>query len=266
MTISSLITAFISAHLLVISIKCEQDPSLPQSLANRLLVISFSENPQTENFLRFNRSLEAYELDVEVLDASPNRWFDRRVDTDSDKSKRFRLLQSALSVHKNEQDLLILIVDSSNLIFNGDKKAILSRFQKFGPSTKLVFSADSTCWPDARLESIYPPPKVPKGQRFLSSQAFIGYAPTLWEIFNGTSKQEELIHDMQLYLTNLYLDAERRQQLGIELDHRSELFQNLHNLDDSVELDIYSDGVNLKNRVYQTEPVVVLGSGTSRVS
>ena len=64
-----------------------------------------------------------------------------------------------------------------------------------------------------------------KGQRFLNSALFIGYASDLYKILNEASAEN--IEDEQLFFTKTFLDEKKREQFKIKLDQRMQLFQNL---------------------------------------
>jgi procollagen-lysine,2-oxoglutarate 5-dioxygenase len=66
---------------------------------------------------------------------------------------------------------------------------------------------------------------VEKGQRFLNSALFIGYASDLYKILNEASAEN--IEDEQLFFTKTFLDEKKREQFKIKLDQRMQLFQNL---------------------------------------
>lgn len=234
--------------------------------------MTVTESPTSESFMRFNQSVEAFGLDLTVLVLKANENYN----DNSLGQQKFKRIRDALSAYKNEPELLIMLVDSKNLIVNGDRKAILDRFNKFGSSTKILFSADSNCWPDSSLQSNYSTTES-IGQRYLDSRALIGYAPILWDFINSPAgdkfsikkslpSSNNIDNDFQLYSTNVYLNLETRKSLGIVLDHKAELFENLHSTKNDVELEFDLDGVILKNLAYRTNPVVVHGSGSSKVS
>ncbi len=64
-----------------------------------------------------------------------------------------------------------------------------------------------------------------KGQRFLNSALFIGYASDLYKILSEASAEN--IEDEQLFFTKTFLDEKKREQFKIKLDQRMQLFQNL---------------------------------------
>lgn len=254
----------ISSILAIAKIEAQEDVQV-KSAISRLLVMTVASDPNNEAFQRFNRSVEAYELDLTVLFPPATSTSNRQEGEEA--TSKIDLVRKALAVHKNEQGLAVLLVDSQNLILNGDKNDILARFSKFDSKTKILFSADSRCLPNPELAPQYP--KAPSGgDRFLNSDALIGFAPALWELFNLSNEIEQKQQDnkdFQSYCTQAYLDANIRQKLAIELDHKAELFQNLHSLESDVEVELNLDSVKLKNRAYSSEPVVVHGDGPSRV-
>lgn len=242
-----------------------RDAQTDKQPINRLLVMTIANDPNDERFQRFNRSVEAFDLDLTVLSQN-KREGGERVDR-PENTRKLDLFRKALAVHRNEQDLVLMLVDSSNLIVNGNKKDILSRLDKFDSNTRILFSAESRCRPDPQLASKYPKSSL-QGDRFLNSEALIGYAPALWELLNLSNEIEQtpkVDDDFQLYCTQTYLDSNIRQKLAIEIDHKAELFQNLHSSESSVEIELSPDSVKLKNRAYSTEPVVVFGDGSSKV-
>lgn len=225
--------------------------SAQRPTVNRLLLITTTSNANSEAFKRFNRSVQAYHLDLSVIASQPNA-----------RSDRIEVLKKALTTYKNEPTLVVMVVDSQNSVINANAQDILARFDKFKPETRIVFSADPKCWPDSSLESKYPSLDGTAGNRFLNGRAFIGFAPKLWDLLTWNIKDQ----DEQLFFTKAYLDPDARSQLAIEIDHKAELFQNLDSLEGDVRLEFHSDSVSLKNSIYQSEPVVVHGGGASRVS
>lgn len=235
---------------------------------DRLIVVTDVDDLSHESFTRFNRSLQVYGLDLIILQrrTPPN---ERKKETKIDS---FRKLVAA---YKDDQNLLILKLDSNNAILNGDKNAIVTRFlDKFNPNTRVLFSADSVCWPNSSLQTSFPQP-VTGGERFLNSKAFIGFAASLWELLNvpiqverGTSVRanEDEDNEAQLYYTRAFLNTDIRRKIGIEIDHRAELFKNLHGSKSNVELNFESESVKVKDLDYLTEPVVLQGNRESKVS
>lgn len=223
---------------------------------NRLLLVTVANNPSSESFQRFNRSVASFELELSVLSS-------KDVEQDLDDRQRVELIRKALNNHKNDEDLLIMLLDNDNIVVNGHKRDVLARFDKFKPKTRIVIAADDTCWPDASLESKYSKPSS-VGLNFLNSGALIGYAPKLWDLFSLLEPQTGE-SSLQSALTKVYLNGEIRDRLAIELDRRAELFQRLPVNETDVELIIDSNHNKLKNLLYSTEPLVVQGRKSSDV-
>lgn len=254
-----------------------------QHKLDRLLVVTYEgDKLNREAFERFNRSLQVNKLDLVVLRPSSRLSNDGRARAEN----KIDLLKNLVGAYKDEQNLLILLVNGENTIINGDINDIVRRLsEKFNPRTRVIFSADSICWPNASLDSSYLKP-VSGGEPYLNSKAFLGYASALWDLLsvslNGKKKilvnqtkasfpvddvDDDDDNEIQLHFTKLYLDANVRREIGIELDHRAELFQNLPSFQSNVvELEITNETAKLKNLPYLTEPIVVQGNEASRVS
>jgi procollagen-lysine,2-oxoglutarate 5-dioxygenase len=112
---------------------------------------------------------------------------------------------------------------SYDVIFLASLKKIVDKFKEW-QDTRVLFSAEEFCWPDKSLASSYP--EVKRGMRYLNSGGFIGYASDIIGILN--TKSIEDTDDDQLFYTKIYLDPELRNKYKIQLDHKSEIFQNLN--------------------------------------
>lgn len=234
---------------------------------DRLIVVASEYDLSHESFTRFNRSLQVYGLDLIVLRT-------KSFSNERKKETKIDLFRKLVAAYKNDQSLLILKLDSNSAILNGDKNEIVTRFlDKFNPNTRVLFSSDSICWPNSSLATSFPEP-VTGGERFLNSKAFIGYATSLWELLSAPSlaetdvsfrKNDDEDDEAQLYFTRAFLNADIRRKIGIEIDHRAELFKNLHGSKSNVELKLENDSVRVKDLDYLTEPVVLQGNRDSKV-
>lgn len=77
-------------------------------------------------------------------------------------------------------------------------------------------------------------PQVSKGRRYLNSGLFIGYAPELYRLLIRLPVGYQ--DNDQQYFTRLYLDETVRREFGWKLDHCSEIFQNLGDAVQDIEL------------------------------
>lgn len=112
---------------------------------------------------------------------------------------------------------------SYDVIFLAPWDIIIEKFKE--SKAKVLFGAENFCWPDDGLKTLYPPVES-DGQKYLNSGLFIGYAANIINILN--SKDIKDTDDDQLFYTNVYLNKELREENGIKLDHKSNLFQNLN--------------------------------------
>lgn len=111
---------------------------------------------------------------------------------------------------------------SYDIVFASTLDVIVHKFRKSG--AKILFGAEHFCWPDETVEHIYP--EVAKHlPRFLNSGLFIGFAPEIYEMLSAPIKNKE---DDQLYYTKVFLDETQRAKLGIQLDYKSDVFQNFN--------------------------------------
>jgi procollagen-lysine,2-oxoglutarate 5-dioxygenase len=174
---------------------------------------------------------------------------------------KVNLFKNFMQNYKNDENQVILFVDSYDVIITSDETEILKRFNEIG--AKVLFSSEGFCWPDKSLESQYPKTEG-GGKAFLNSGGFIGFAPQIYEIVSS-SKIDDLSDD-QLFYTKVYLDENLRKKLKIKLDHKSAIFQNLNGAVGDVEIRFTSDDAYIQNTAYQTNPLVIHGNGPSKVA
>lgn len=98
---------------------------------------------------------------------------------------------------------------------------IIRKFMRF--NSRILFSSESSCWPDASLVEKYP---KSTGNRYLNSGIFMGYANDIYKML--TVETIDDTGDDQLFYTKVYINKDVREKLNIKLDHQSEVFQNLY--------------------------------------
>ncbi|KAF5273202.1 hypothetical protein FQR65_LT17183 [Abscondita terminalis] len=142
-----------------------------------------------------------------------------------------------------------------DVMFLSDLNAIINVFKK--TEARILFGAESACWPDSNLEKLYPP--VESGKRFLNSGLYMGYASDIYELLNDVPIKDT--DDDQLYFTLRFLDASLRDRLHFKLDSNSEIFQNLNGATSEVELFLDNEKeykeYRLRNVVTHTQPLIV---------
>lgn len=223
----------------------------------KLKVITTATN-ETDGYKRFMRSVRMFDLDVEVVGMHV-AWRGGDVVRFPGGGHKVNMLRPVIDQWKNEENLVVMFVDSYDVVFTMGADDMLQKFKDF--DCRLVFSAESFCWPDVSLASKYP--RVGLGKRFLCSGGFIGYAREVAAVVSDHIIEDT--DDDQLYYTQLYLDPEKRSSLDMRLDHRSHFFQNLNGAKDEVDVRLNSSHVTVINSIYDTTPAVLHGNGPSKV-
>ncbi|KAJ2954356.1 hypothetical protein O0L34_g2618 [Tuta absoluta] len=227
----------------------------------KVLTVATDDNHGLQRYLR---SAKTYGIDVEVLGLG-EKWKGGDMNYQGG-GQKINLLKQKLNEMMKDQankDTIILFTDSYDVMFLGDMNSILSKFRSF-ENTKVLFSAEQFCWPEAQLAFQYPKSDVPN--RFLNSGGFIGYLPELAEIVNYKVIDDK--QDDQLYYTKIYLDKSLRETLKISLDHYSAIFQNLNGALSDVKLttNATQDWPVIENTVTKQIPLIVHGNGPSKLT
>uniref|UniRef100_A0A8B9JXB0 PLOD1-3-like GT domain-containing protein n=1 Tax=Astyanax mexicanus TaxID=7994 RepID=A0A8B9JXB0_ASTMX len=131
--------------------------------AEKLLVLTVA-TQETDGFLRFMQSAKYFNYTMKVLGMSED-WKGGDVGRTIGGGQKVRLLKEAMETLAEQEDLVVLFVDSYDLIFAGGPDEILRKFQQ--ANHKLMFAAEGVIWPDSRLAEKYP--YVRSGKRFLNS-------------------------------------------------------------------------------------------------
>uniref|UniRef100_A0A8K9XXV1 procollagen-lysine 5-dioxygenase n=1 Tax=Oncorhynchus mykiss TaxID=8022 RepID=A0A8K9XXV1_ONCMY len=167
-----------------------------------LLVITVA-TEDTDGFTRFMRTSKEFNYTVKVLGLG-EQWKGGDVARTVGGGQKVRWLKTELLKHSAKKDMVIMFVDSYDVILASGPEELLWKFSRLGH--RLVFSAEGFCWPDQKLAPKYPP--VHTGKRYLNSGGFIGYAPELSEIVQQWKHKDN--DDDQLFYTKIYLDKVQR--------------------------------------------------------
>uniref|UniRef100_A0AAZ3PL43 PLOD1-3-like GT domain-containing protein n=1 Tax=Oncorhynchus tshawytscha TaxID=74940 RepID=A0AAZ3PL43_ONCTS len=223
-----------------------------------LLVITVA-TEDTDGFTRFMRTSKEFNYTVKVLGLG-EQWKGGDVARTVGGGQKVRWLKTELLKHSAKKDMVIMFVDSYDVILASGPEELLWKFSRLGH--RLVFSAEGFCWPDQKLAPKYPP--VHTGKRYLNSGGFIGYAPELSEIVQQWKLKDN--DDDQLFYTKIYLDKVQRTKYNMTLDHRSRIFQNLNGAIEEVVLKFEKARVRARNVAYDTLPVIIHGNGPTKVT
>ncbi|XP_060750983.1 multifunctional procollagen lysine hydroxylase and glycosyltransferase LH3 [Tachysurus vachellii] len=225
--------------------------------ADDLLVITAA-TEETDGFKRFMRTAQEFNYTVKVLGLG-EEWRGGDVAKTVGGGQKVRWLKKEMQKYKDKLDLVILFVDSYDVILSAGPDELLRKFSRF--NHRVVFSAEGFCWPDQRLASKYP--VVHTGKRYLNSGGFIGYAPEIYTLVQQWKYRDN--DDDQLYYTRVYLNKEQRTKFNMTLDHKSRIFQNLNGAIEEVVLKFEKSRVRARNVAYDTLPVVIHGNGPTKL-
>ncbi|XP_023821824.1 procollagen-lysine,2-oxoglutarate 5-dioxygenase 3 isoform X4 [Oryzias latipes] len=229
----------------------------PKELMENLLVITAA-TEETDGFRRFMRTAREFNYKVQVLGLGED-WRGGDVARTVGGGQKVRWLKKELLKHSEEAELVIMFVDSYDVVLAAGPGELLAKFSRLGH--RVVFSAEGFCWPDQRLASKYP--QVHSGKRYLNSGGFIGFAADLSAIVQQWTLKDD--DDDQLFYTRIYLDRNQRNKFNITLDHRSQIFQNLNGAIDEVVLKFEKGRARVRNVAYDTLPVVIHGNGPTKL-
>uniref|UniRef100_A0A665U201 procollagen-lysine 5-dioxygenase n=1 Tax=Echeneis naucrates TaxID=173247 RepID=A0A665U201_ECHNA len=235
----------------------EEFQAFRQQQEYNLLVITAA-TEETDGFNRFMRTSREFNYTVKILGLG-EEWKGGDVARTVGGGQKVRWLKKELLKHSDKKDMVIMFVDSYDVIFASGPEELLSKFSRLGH--RVVFSAEGFCWPDQRLASKYP--VVHTGKRFLNSGGFIGFASDLSAIVQQWKYKDN--DDDQLFYTKIYLDKSQRTKFNMTLDHRSRIFQNLNGAVDEVVLKFERAKVRARNVAYDTLPVVIHGNGPTKL-
>lgn len=223
----------------------------------RLLAITVA-TEETDGYKRFMKSAKANNIEVKVLGMG-EEWRGGDVKRYPGGGHKINILKKETELHKNETDLVLMFIDSYDVILLADPKLFLQKFLEF--EANMVFSAEDFCWPDKLLKDQYP--EVSHGKKYLCSGGFMGYSSVFHQIVADHAIED--VEDDQLYYTKIFLDEQKRDKLKLKLDNKAKIFMNLNGAQDEVEVKFSGDKVWLANDKYITEPLVVHGNGASKL-
>ncbi|XP_065162876.1 procollagen-lysine,2-oxoglutarate 5-dioxygenase isoform X2 [Atheta coriaria] len=243
-------------------------PFLTGAIENKDDILVFTVATEyTDGFQRYLHTAAEYGIKPEVLGMG-ERWLGGdNIRLEAGGGWKVNLLKQALEKYKDDEEKIILFTDGYDVIFLSDLASIYEKFQSTG--ARVLFGAETACWPDKSLADKYP--EVTVGKRFLNSGLFIGYVKEILKLLNyDTIKDKD---DDQLFYTNAYLDEKLREELKFQLDHKSNIFQNLNGAISEIQLKrIDADEKEQSTTIYEfnnflssTQPLILHGNGPSKL-
>lgn len=162
---------------------------------------------EAEKAHRLIYSTECNGMDLNML----GKGLDKFDMTNTGGGIKINLLREALKSHDDND--LILFLDGYDTFILGDWDEIEARFLGFG--CDMVFSAETTCWPDSQLSHLF---QADTDYKFLNSGTFIGRAGAIKALI---AEEITNLDDDQRYITTKYLSGDH----NIRLDTECYIFQ-----------------------------------------
>ncbi|XP_059498697.1 multifunctional procollagen lysine hydroxylase and glycosyltransferase LH3-like isoform X1 [Stegostoma tigrinum] len=224
---------------------------------DNLLVITVA-TKETEGYKRFIRTAKHFNYTVKTLGLG-QEWKGGDVARTVGGGQKVRWLQEEMVKHEAKEDLIVIFVDSYDVIFAGSPLELLKKFVLF--NHKVIFAAEGFIWPDESLADKYPP--VRSGKPYLNSGGFIGYAPVINNVVQQWKFKDD--DDDQLFYTKIYLNPKLREKYKMALDHQSTIFQNLNGALDEIVVKFEKGKARIRNIAQDTLPVIVHGNGPTKL-
>ena len=145
---------------------------------------------------------------------------------------------------------VVLFTDAYDVFFIRSLEEITKRYLSM--STEIVFSAESTCWPDESMTTLHPKALYDSKYKFLNAGAYIGRVASLKEFFAERVDDED---DDQLYMQRVWTNnLKSKRPLSITLDYEQYIFQTHEPECVTIEKDIL-------NPITNTHPCLYHGNG-----
>lgn len=162
---------------------------------------------------------------------------------------KLHLLYDALQ-NINPRDV-VLFTDAYDVFYADDEATIMERY--LGMGSRVVFSAEEACWPDAELSDSYP--EASTKYRYLNSGTFIGEAGELLKILEQALVEPPEADD-QRFMTKMFLSGE----YDISLDNDQYIFTVAEK-----NCDFYGEHMQLRNKEINTTSCIFHGAGGSHM-
>ncbi|ENN77266.1 hypothetical protein YQE_06094, partial [Dendroctonus ponderosae] len=221
-----------------------------------VLVYTVATN-ETDGFQRYIDSVKRFGIEPSVLGRG-EKWKGGDMRRPGGGWK-INLLKTALKQYDGDNEKIVLFTDAYDVMFLGQLSEIVRRFKATGAKVgkNRVFQLALNIQCGSRC-------------RFLNSGIYMGYIKQIRNLLNKA--EIENTADDQLYFTEAYLDKNFREANGIQLDHLSNIFQNMFGVSESLVIktvenkDAGAEKFYLKNSETNTEPLIIHGNGLSKLN
>ena len=151
---------------------------------------------------------------------------------------------------------LIIFTDSYDVICNDHINIMIETYKsKF--ENKLVFGAETSCWPDTNLAAKYP--VVDVNNKYLNSGNFIGWSDDIKKIIELPINNSD---DDQLYYTHRFFESlNHTTDIQIVLDYDNDMFFCLNGATNSYNLNKSKSCITIK----ENRPAFIHGNGPAEI-
>tara|TARA_Y100001963_G_C6741720_1_gene429334 strand:+ start:501 stop:1277 length:777 start_codon:yes stop_codon:yes gene_type:complete len=178
---------------------------------------------------------------------------------------RLEMLREGLEKYVGKYDY-VLQTDARDVLYYKDLNTIIERYEKHRLNgTRILFNAETNCYPNKELKSEYPYPD--KKYRYLNAGCFIGdmnYVVKILDTAIERAKQEDVTDDQEMlsmmYIENYKLYGENTQ---FRLDTDCSIFQVLWDEDygRSANFDVVYNRDRIYNKLTDTDPCIFHAPG-----
>ena len=253
--------------------------------SNSLIVLTVAVK-NTSSLRRYLRSSAVAGINVKVL-GQGEEWVQIGQKLNLVKSELKQIITEYNS-GSTAHDPIVMFTNSYTTLLLGTPAQIISNFKK--TKARILFSPEKSCQNPSQGQDTEQHSQVLNcdNQISLNSNGYIGYASSLFHLFSIRELSNE--PSDRSYFTKIYQNNDLRTELGIEIDERSTIFQNVHGVRDMIgsceaqkgiklnkchrltpkltsaplptgilELRTLDDKPTLVNTLYHTQPLVLLG-------
>ena len=211
------------------------------------LLVLATATDMTDGLKRFIKSCKVYGLKYKIMGLN-KEWEGGDMSKKPGGGQKINLLLE--TIKDMNDDNIILVTDSYDVIMSANSKEILEKYKNFGKP--VVFATEAACWPDEDREKQYPK-ILNKKNLYLNSGGFIGDIKTIKQIIRNVPNNS----DDQRWYTNIFFSDTGKKYL--ELDYNCEIFQCLNNGEEELELHYTKSRIyNMENETY---PCQIHGNG-----
>jgi len=214
---------------------------------NKDLLVLATGTDMTDGLKRFINSCEVYGLQYDIMGLG-QPWNGGNMSKYPGGGQKLNLLVE--KIKNMNDDKIILVTDSYDVVMSANSKEILDKYKKFNKN--VVFATESECWPDEDKADRFP--KIPdKKNLYLNSGGFIGDVKSIKKIIKNVPDYS----DDQRWYQEVFLSEIGKNHMA--LDYNCEIFQCLNDAEEEIEVHYSKSRVyNKKNKTY---PCQIHGNG-----